>query len=44
MQGLSQLLTYAYSGLDGQRLSLLHRESAIALLQVLKAIGEEMIE
>jgi hypothetical protein len=70
MQGLSQLLTYAYSGLQGQRsvwglttnginyqfvniqagqppqyfllpeLSLLHRESALSLLQVLKAIGQ----
>jgi hypothetical protein len=69
MQGLSQLLTYAYAGLEGQRsvwglttnginyqfvqiqagqppqyfllpeLSLLHRESAVSLLQVLKAIG-----
>jgi hypothetical protein len=70
MQGLSQLLTYAYAGLQGQRsvwglttnginyqfvniqagqppqyfllpeLSLLHRESALSLLQVLKAIGQ----
>jgi hypothetical protein len=70
MQGLSQLLTYAYSGLEGQRsvwglttnginyqfvqiqagqppqyfllpeLSLLHRDSAVSLLQVLKAIGQ----
>jgi hypothetical protein len=70
MQGLSQLLTYAYAGLEGQRsvwglttnginyqfvqiqageppqyfllpeLSLLHRESAVSLLQVLKAIGQ----
>jgi hypothetical protein len=70
MQGLSQLLTYAYSGLQGQRsvwglttnginyqfvniqagqppqyfllpeLSLLHRESALSLLQVLRAIGQ----
>jgi hypothetical protein len=70
MQGLSQLLTYAYSGLEGQRsvwglttnginyqfvqiqagqppqyfllpeLSLLHRDSAMLLLQVLKAIGQ----
>jgi hypothetical protein len=77
MQGLSQLLTYAYSGLEGQRwsptdhrssvwglttnginyqfvqiqagqppqyfllpeLSLLHRDSAVSLLQVLKAIA-----
>ncbi len=68
MQGLSQLLTYAYAGLEGQRsvwglttnginyqfvniqagappqyfllpeLSLLHRDSAVSLLQVLKAI------
>jgi hypothetical protein len=70
MQGLSQLLTYAYAGLEGQRsvwglttnginyqfvhiqageppqyfllpeLSLLHRDSAVSLLQVLKAIGQ----
>jgi hypothetical protein len=70
MQGLSPLLTYAYSGLEGQRsvwglttnginyqfvqiqagqppqyfllpeLSLLHRDSAMLLLQVLKAIGQ----
>jgi hypothetical protein len=70
MQGLSQLLTYAYAGLQGQQsvwglttnginyqfvniqagqppqyfllpeLSLLHRESALSLLQVLKAIGQ----
>jgi hypothetical protein len=70
MQGLSQLLTYAYSGLEGQRsvwglttnginyqfvqiqagqppqyfllpeLSLLHRDSAVSLLQVLKAIAQ----
>jgi hypothetical protein len=70
MQGLSQLLSYAYAGLQGQRsvwglttnginyqfvniqagqppqyfllpeLSLLHRESALSLLQVLKAIGQ----
>jgi hypothetical protein len=68
MQGLAQLLTYAYAGLQGQRsvwglttnginyqfvqiqageppqyfllpeLSLLHRESAVSLLQMLKAI------
>jgi hypothetical protein len=74
MQGLSQLLTDAYSGLEGQRsvwglttnginyqfvqvqagqppqyfllpeLSLLHRDSAVALLQVLKAIREELGE
>jgi hypothetical protein len=70
MQGLLQLLTYAYSGLEEQRsvwglttnginyqfvqiqagqppqyfllpdLSLLHRDSAMSLLQVLKAIGQ----
>jgi hypothetical protein len=70
MQGLSQLLTYAYAGLEGQRsvwglttnginyqfvqiqagqppqyfllpeLSLLHGDSAMLLLQVLKAIGQ----
>jgi hypothetical protein len=70
MQGLSQLLTYAYSGLQTQQsvwglttnginyqfvqiqagqppqyfllpeLSLLHRDSAMLLMQVLKAIGQ----
>ncbi len=69
IQGLLQLLTYAYAGLEGQRsvwglttnginyqfvniqagappqyfllpeLSLLHKDSAVSLLQVLKAIG-----